>query len=82
MNGLHCFPPGFVSHDEEKWRELRRFTLSTLRDFGMGKSSMSWRVQQEAQHLVDLLAKLRGDMGPVHPPQDRWRTRNSLMGHL
>nr|XP_009933374.1 PREDICTED: cytochrome P450 2C5-like [Opisthocomus hoazin] len=52
---------GFVSHDEEKWRELRRFTLSTLRDFGMGKSSMSWRVQQEAQHLVDLLAKLRGN---------------------
>ncbi|XP_069728442.1 cytochrome P450 2C5-like [Phaenicophaeus curvirostris] len=51
---------GFVSNNEKKWRELRRFTLSTLRDFGMGKSSMSQRVQQEAQHLVEMLAKLEG----------------------
>ncbi|OWK52895.1 Cytochrome P450 2C16 [Lonchura striata] len=51
---------GFVSNNEKKWRELRRFTLSTLRDFGMGKNSMSQKVQQEAQHLVELLAKLEG----------------------
>ncbi|XP_051490739.1 cytochrome P450 2C5-like isoform X1 [Apus apus] len=51
---------GFVSYNERKWRELRRFTVSTLRDFGMGKSSMSQRVQQEAQHLVELLIKLEG----------------------
>ncbi|KFV95012.1 Cytochrome P450 2C5, partial [Eurypyga helias] len=49
---------GFISNNEKKWQELRRFTLITLRDFGMGKSSMSQRVQQEAQHLVELLAKL------------------------
>ncbi|KAK2515539.1 hypothetical protein Q9233_014052 [Columba guinea] len=60
VSGLHCLPPGFVSNNEEKWRELRRFTLSTLRDFGMGKSSMSQRVQEEAQHLVKLLEKLEG----------------------
>ncbi|NXK49073.1 CP2C5 protein, partial [Chauna torquata] len=52
---------GFISNNEKKWRELRRFTLSTLRDFGMGKSSMSQRVQQEAQHLVGLLASLEGE---------------------
>ncbi|XP_010407848.3 cytochrome P450 2C5-like [Corvus cornix cornix] len=52
---------GFVSNNEKKWRELRRFTLSTLRDFGMGKSSMSQKVQQEAQHLVEVLAKLKGN---------------------
>ncbi|NXF34059.1 CP2C1 protein, partial [Nyctibius bracteatus] len=52
---------GFVSNKEKKWRELRRFTVSTLRDFGMGKNSMSQRVQQEAQHLVELLAKLEGN---------------------
>ncbi|PKU27717.1 cytochrome p450 2c5-like [Limosa lapponica baueri] len=53
---------GFVSNNEKKWRELRRFTLSTLRDFGMGKSSMSQRVQQEAQHLVELLAELKVEL--------------------
>ncbi|KFO77450.1 Cytochrome P450 2C5, partial [Cuculus canorus] len=52
---------GFVSNNEKKWRELRRFTVSTLRDFGMGKSSMSQRVEQEAQHLVEMLAKLEGN---------------------
>ncbi|KFV06912.1 Cytochrome P450 2C20, partial [Pterocles gutturalis] len=52
---------GIVSNNEKKWRELRRFTLSTLRDFGMGKSSMSQRVQEEAQHLVERLAKLEGN---------------------
>lgn len=62
---LLCVPPGFVSNNEKKWRELRRFTLSTLRDFGMGKSSMSQKVQQEAQHLVELLAKLKGDVGLI-----------------
>ncbi|NXY51244.1 CP2C1 protein, partial [Ceuthmochares aereus] len=52
---------GFLSSNEKKWREMRRFMLSTLRDFGMGKSSMSQRVQQEAQHLVETLAKLEGN---------------------
>ncbi|XP_054702478.1 cytochrome P450 2C5-like [Grus americana] len=52
---------GFISNNEKKWRELRRFTLSTLRDFGMGKNSMSQRVQKEAQHLVELLTKLKGN---------------------
>nr|XP_013816335.1 PREDICTED: cytochrome P450 2C5-like isoform X1 [Apteryx mantelli mantelli] len=52
---------GFVSTNEKKWRELRRFTLSTLRDFGMGKNTMSQRVQQEAQHLVELLASFKGE---------------------
>lgn len=83
VSGLHCLPPGFVSSNEEKWRELRRFTLSTLRDFGMGKSSMSQRVQEEAQHLVKLLEKLKGDKCPVHSgPQRRWRTHDSLMGYV
>ncbi|XP_009945287.1 PREDICTED: cytochrome P450 2C5-like [Leptosomus discolor] len=53
---------GFLSKNEKKWQELRRFTLSTLRDFGMGKSSMSQRVQMEAQHLVELLTKFKGNI--------------------
>ncbi|NXA51598.1 CP2C1 protein, partial [Nothocercus julius] len=52
---------GFVCTDEKKWRELRRFTLSTLRGVGMGRSTMSQRVQQEAQHLVELLASCKDE---------------------
>uniref|UniRef100_A0A8C6YGL2 Uncharacterized protein n=1 Tax=Naja naja TaxID=35670 RepID=A0A8C6YGL2_NAJNA len=51
---------GLTTTDEKKWRELRRFTLSTLRDFGMGKKRMSERVQEEALCLVEEIATTKG----------------------
>ncbi|XP_070793562.1 cytochrome P450 2C5-like isoform X2 [Pituophis catenifer annectens] len=51
---------GLTTTDEKKWRELRRFTLSTLRDFGMGKKRMSERVQEEALCLVEEMATTKG----------------------
>ncbi|XP_077779591.1 cytochrome P450 2B4-like [Podarcis muralis] len=47
---------GLLSPDNEKWRELRRFTLSTLRNFGMGRKPMAERMQEEANCLVEVLA--------------------------
>lgn len=41
----------------------------------MGKSSMSQKVQQEAQHLVELLAKLEGDVGAVLAA--RWQAEDT-----
>ncbi|XP_029301772.1 cytochrome P450 2F3-like isoform X2 [Cottoperca gobio] len=37
----------------ERWRQLRRFTLTTLRDFGMGRKGMEKWIQEEGKHLVD-----------------------------
>ncbi|KAL7989373.1 hypothetical protein Chor_012039 [Crotalus horridus] len=51
---------GLPTHDDKKQRELRRFTLSTLRDFGMGKKRMSERVQEEALCLVEEMAATKG----------------------
>ncbi|KAM6471608.1 cytochrome P450 2C11-like isoform 2-T2 [Liasis olivaceus] len=51
---------GLSTTDEKKWRELRRFTLSTLRDFGMGKKRMSERVQEEALCLAEEVATTKG----------------------
>ncbi|KAM9801718.1 cytochrome P450 2A13-like [Neosynchiropus ocellatus] len=44
----------------ERWRQLRRFTLSTLRDFGMGRKGMEEWTQEESKHLRDWIISLKG----------------------
>ncbi|EMP23729.1 Cytochrome P450 2G1 [Chelonia mydas] len=52
---------GLITGSEKKQRELRRFTIATLRDFGMGKKTMAQRVQEEAQYLVEAVADMEGE---------------------
>uniref|UniRef100_A0A673BVE9 Cytochrome P450 2G1-like n=1 Tax=Sphaeramia orbicularis TaxID=375764 RepID=A0A673BVE9_9TELE len=43
---------GLVISNGERWRQLRHFTLTTLKDFGMGRKRMEQWIQEESKHLV------------------------------
>ncbi|NWV44125.1 CP2DH protein, partial [Grantiella picta] len=48
------------------WKEQRRFALSTLRNFGMGKKSLEERVVEEAGFLCSAVSSEEGKAFDIH----------------
>ncbi|XP_077147761.1 cytochrome P450 2K1-like [Ranitomeya variabilis] len=51
---------GLIFANGENWKVMRRFTLSTLRDYGMGKKGIEHKIMDEASSLVQAFKAFEG----------------------
>uniref|UniRef100_A0A1D5QML3 Cytochrome P450 2E1 n=4 Tax=Macaca TaxID=9539 RepID=A0A1D5QML3_MACMU len=51
---------GIIFNNGPTWKDIRRFSLTTLRNYGMGKQGNESRIQREAHFLLEALRKTQG----------------------
>ncbi|XP_046561501.1 cytochrome P450 2J4-like isoform X2 [Haliotis rubra] len=61
---------GIFMSSGQTWKEIRRFSLQTMRDFGMGKSSVEDKVKDEVNAILSILSENEGKRFHFHDFMD------------
>ncbi|KAM4042302.1 cytochrome P450 2K1-like [Anomaloglossus baeobatrachus] len=67
---------GVIFANHEAWKVMRRFTISTLRDFGMGKEAIENKISEESDFLVKKIRSYKGE------PFDNTRIINAAVANI
>ncbi|GLD57003.1 cytochrome P450 2K1-like isoform X1, partial [Lates japonicus] len=59
---------GVLWANGDSWKELRRLTLTNLRDFGMGKKVCEDKIIEECHHLTEVFKKFKGEAFDTSQP--------------
>ncbi|XP_057568626.1 cytochrome P450 2J2-like [Hippopotamus amphibius kiboko] len=57
---------GLIMSNGQTWKEQRRFTLTTLRNFGLGRKSLEECIQNEAHFLIQAIGEENGQPFDPH----------------
>lgn len=74
LSHAHFPAPGVIlARYGKEWREQRRFSVSTLRNFGLGKKSLEQWVAEEATCLCAAFADQAGELLGLRGRRLEWR---------
>ncbi|XP_040921000.1 cytochrome P450 2K1-like [Toxotes jaculatrix] len=67
---LHNQGHGVLWSNGDSWKEMRRFALTNLRDFGMGKKACEDKIIEECDYLTEVFKKFKGEAFDTSQPMN------------